>query len=151
MVLSMERMSIWISLGIAIVILCALVIFERLRSSRHTQTVRGANSLFVIMPYKYEGTWVFDDPAVGLKRERFIAGIDRMIDKVVADCSERGARISRHLRRVALSRLYSETRMAAERVRRELVLLRKVFHGGLALPSALQIFRGSAAPDLCQG
>src|SRR6266496_2516541 len=43
------------------------------------------NSLFVIAPYKYQGTWVFDDPAVGLSREPFIAGIDTMIDKAVAD------------------------------------------------------------------
>jgi hypothetical protein len=42
------------------------------------------NSLFVIAPYKSEGMWVFDDPAVGLSREPFIAGIDMMIDKVVA-------------------------------------------------------------------
>src|SRR6266550_2249033 len=42
------------------------------------------NSLFVIAPYKYEGIWVFDDPAVGLSKEPFIAGIDTMIDKVVA-------------------------------------------------------------------
>src|SRR5438046_10545153 len=42
------------------------------------------NSLFVIVPYKYEGMWVFDDPAVGLSKEPFIAGIDTMIDKVVA-------------------------------------------------------------------
>ena len=42
------------------------------------------NSLFVIAPYKYEGMWVFDDPAVGLSKEPFIAGIDMMIDKVVA-------------------------------------------------------------------
>jgi Family of unknown function (DUF6717) len=42
------------------------------------------NSLFVIGPYKYEGMWVFDDPAVGLSKEPFIAGIDMMIDKVVA-------------------------------------------------------------------
>jgi hypothetical protein len=42
------------------------------------------NSLFVIAPYKYEGMWVFDDPAVGLSKEPFIAGIDTMIDKVVA-------------------------------------------------------------------
>ena len=41
------------------------------------------NSLFVIAPYKYEGMWVFDDPAVGLSREPFIAGIDTMIDKFV--------------------------------------------------------------------
>jgi hypothetical protein len=85
MVPSMKKMSIWISLGTAIVILCALVIFAGLRSSEPTQTVSGVNSLFVIAPYKYEGMWVFDDPAVGLSKEPFIAGIDTMIDKVVAD------------------------------------------------------------------
>jgi len=42
------------------------------------------NSIFVIVPYKYHGSWVFDDPAVGLTREPFIAGIDTMIDKLVA-------------------------------------------------------------------
>ena len=42
------------------------------------------NSLFVIAPYKHEGLWVFDDPAVGLVKEPFIAGIDTMIDKMVA-------------------------------------------------------------------
>lgn len=85
MVLSMKKMSIWISLGIAIVILWALMIFARLRSSKPTQTVRGVNSLFIIAPYKYEGTWVFDDPGVGLSKEPFIAGIDTMIDQVVAN------------------------------------------------------------------
>ena len=30
------------------------------------------NVLFVIAPYKYEGMWVFDDPAAGLSREPFI-------------------------------------------------------------------------------
>ena len=43
------------------------------------------NVLLVIAPYKYQGTWVFDDPAVGLLREPFIAGIDTMIDQAVAD------------------------------------------------------------------
>jgi hypothetical protein len=42
------------------------------------------NALLAIAPYKYQGTWVFDDPAVGLSREPFIAGIDTMIDKAVA-------------------------------------------------------------------
>ena len=42
------------------------------------------NSIRVIAPYKYEGMWVFDDPAVGLSREPFIAGIDTMIDRLVA-------------------------------------------------------------------
>jgi Family of unknown function (DUF6717) len=38
------------------------------------------NSIFVIKPYKWEGLWVFDDPAVGLVREPFVGGADRMID-----------------------------------------------------------------------
>ena len=52
------------------------------------------NALLVIVPYKYQGTWVFDDPAVGLFREPFIAGIDTMIDKAVADIpnAEKGFR-----------------------------------------------------------
>ena len=47
-------------------------------------SVSQMNSLFVIAPYKHEGMWVFDDPAVGLSHEPFIAGIDTMIDKMVA-------------------------------------------------------------------
>ncbi|MFL6589681.1 MAG: DUF6717 family protein [Chthoniobacterales bacterium] len=47
-------------------------------------SVSQMNSLFVIAPYKHDGMWVFDDPAVGLSREPFIAGIDTMIDKMVA-------------------------------------------------------------------
>lgn len=56
--------------------------------------VRAVNALFVIAPYKYEGTWVFDDPAVGLTKEPFIAGIDSMIDKATANIpgAERGFR-----------------------------------------------------------
>ena len=33
-----------------------------------------ANSLMVISPYYDNGTWVFDDPRVGLVREPFVAG-----------------------------------------------------------------------------
>ncbi len=52
------------------------------------------NALLVIAPYKYQGTWVFDDPAVGLSREPFIAGIDTMIDQAVAEIpnAEKGFR-----------------------------------------------------------
>jgi len=42
------------------------------------------NAIGVIAPYKFEGMWVFDDPAVGLSREPFVAGIDVMIDHLVA-------------------------------------------------------------------
>ncbi len=52
------------------------------------------NSLMVIAPYKWNGMWVFDDPAVGLDKEPFIAGIDTMIDKMTASIpnAERGFR-----------------------------------------------------------
>ncbi len=48
-------------------------------------TEKRMNSLMVISPYKHQGMWVFDDPAVGLNKEPFIAGIDTMIDKMTAD------------------------------------------------------------------
>ena len=41
------------------------------------------NSLMVIAPYYYNGTWVFDDPAAGLRREPFVAGVPEMIDLLV--------------------------------------------------------------------
>jgi hypothetical protein len=52
------------------------------------------NALLVIAPYRYQGTWVFDDLAVGLLREPFVAGIDTMIDKAVANIpnAEKGFR-----------------------------------------------------------
>jgi hypothetical protein len=34
------------------------------------------NAISVLIPYKYEGLWVFDDPSVGLLREPFVCGID---------------------------------------------------------------------------
>jgi hypothetical protein len=44
-----------------------------------------ANAIMVIAPYWYNGTWVFDDPAVGLRREPFVAGVPAMIDLLVTD------------------------------------------------------------------
>lgn len=41
------------------------------------------NSLFVIAPYWYSGTWVFDDERVGLVREPFVSGVPDMIDHLV--------------------------------------------------------------------
>src|ERR1700731_5044514 len=56
-----------------------------LLSPAQNSSVGAMNALLVVAPYKYQGTWVFDDPAVGLSREPLIAGIDTMIDKAVAD------------------------------------------------------------------
>lgn len=47
-----------------------------------------SNALMVIAPYWFNGTWVFDDPAVGLKREPFVAGVPEMIDVLVADIDD---------------------------------------------------------------
>ena len=44
---------------------------------------RASNSIMILMPYRYAGTWVFDDPSVGLKREPFVAGIPEMVDEMV--------------------------------------------------------------------
>src|ERR1700737_738891 len=87
-----KRTSIWISL--ALVLVGGFALFAQLHSRSQTRPVGEMNSLFVIAPYKYEGIWVFDDPAVGLSREPFIAGIDTMIDKAVAKVpnAERGFR-----------------------------------------------------------
>ncbi|MBI1346981.1 hypothetical protein GC163_11905 [bacterium] len=43
------------------------------------------NAILVIAPYVDSGTWVFDDPAVGLRKEPFVAGIPEMIDELVKD------------------------------------------------------------------
>lgn len=63
-----------------------------LSSDAREVSVASSNSLMVIAPYRHNGMWVFDDPRVGLSREPFIAGIDKMIDKLVADIpnAERG-------------------------------------------------------------
>jgi len=68
-------------LGGLIVIAFSVALFLR----SHHQKQNDMNSLMVIVPYKYEGMWVFDDPAVGLNKEPFIAGIDTLIDKATAD------------------------------------------------------------------
>ena len=53
------------------------------------------NSIMVIAPYWYSGTWVFDDEAAGLKMEPFIQGIPDMINDLVKDIPEarRGFRL----------------------------------------------------------
>jgi hypothetical protein len=43
------------------------------------------NHIHVIAPYRQAATWVFDDPAVGLKGEAFVSGIPQMIDALVQD------------------------------------------------------------------
>ena len=71
-------------LAIAFVGIGLVVVFNLLRGQNRNET-NGMNTLMVIVPYKYEGLWVFDDAAVGLSKEPFIAGIDSLIDKATAN------------------------------------------------------------------
>ena len=73
------KSTIFVLGGLIVIALSAAL---SLRSYPHKQN--DMNSLMVIVPYKYEGMWVFDDPAVGLNKEPFIAGIDTLIDKATA-------------------------------------------------------------------
>lgn len=41
------------------------------------------NAMNAIHPYKADGLWVFDDPAVGLRQEPFVAGADLIIERMV--------------------------------------------------------------------
>ena len=51
--------------------------------------------MHVLMPYRHQGSWVFDDPDVGLNKEPFVCGIDDMIDRLVAGVptAEQGFRL----------------------------------------------------------
>jgi len=55
------------------------------------------------MPYRKYGTWIFDDPDVGLVREPFVLGIPEMIDVMVINIpnAENGFRMCFGLTRPA--------------------------------------------------
>jgi hypothetical protein len=42
------------------------------------------NSIFLITPYWNSGTWVFDDPSVGLVKEPFVAGVPEILNELVS-------------------------------------------------------------------
>jgi hypothetical protein len=58
------------------------VVFRRSGYFRCAPTCKRDHGHF---PYDYDGTWVFDDPRVGLVREPFVAGIPEMMDVLIAD------------------------------------------------------------------
>ena len=43
------------------------------------------NAINLIVPYRYQGMWVFDDARVGLDKEPFVSGADTMIDVLVRE------------------------------------------------------------------
>jgi hypothetical protein len=74
--------SIMFLIGLVVIVL--VVAFGLLRTENRKEN-DAMNALMVIVPYTFEGLWVFDDAAVGLSKEPFIAGIDTLIDKATAN------------------------------------------------------------------
>jgi len=44
-----------------------------------------SNAILVLAPYRHAGTWIFDDPRVGLFAEPFVSGVPEIIDKLIAE------------------------------------------------------------------
>ncbi len=57
------------------------------------------NAINLIVPYRYEGMWVFDDARVGLDKEPFVSGADTMIDVLVSEIpnAQKGFRLNAEL------------------------------------------------------
>lgn len=102
-----------------------------------------ANQIMAIAPYWLEdvGTWVFDDPAVGLCQEPFVSGVPEMIDYLVKDIPHARRRIPAIVLRGTLSRASEAFAPAARGVGRELVRQRRSADGRLALPGAVSLLR----------
>ncbi len=59
------------------------VVAEAAGYSSHAAPPRH-NQIKVIRPYRWEGIWVFDDPAVGLDKEALVAGMPELIEIATA-------------------------------------------------------------------
>jgi len=79
----------------ACLILAAVAVAWSYRLIPGTQPSARANAIMVIAPYRYQGTWVFDDASAGLVKEPFVAGVPEMIDVLVKDIpdAEKGFRL----------------------------------------------------------
>jgi hypothetical protein len=42
------------------------------------------NAIYMIKPYRWNGLWVFDDPAVELDKEPFVGGMPELIEDATA-------------------------------------------------------------------
>jgi hypothetical protein len=83
--LSSKQKTRWRSLAAAITVAAASVAVWQVTIRATQRGFPSANAIMVIAPYWYNGTWVFDDAAVGLRREPFVAGVPEMIDALVRD------------------------------------------------------------------
>jgi hypothetical protein len=109
------------------------------------------NSIGIIAPYKYEGIWVFDDPAVGLTREPFVAGIDTMIDQLVASIPNAATGFRLLFSATPFPRFYDQAGMATSRIRGQLVSLFAIWGRGVAVSGTFQVFRPGSKRAICAG
>ena len=93
----MKRLSkLWrVVLAVAVLLVVVGGIAHYAGLLRLIRPGRAGNEILVIAPYKYAGTWVIDDPSVGLSREPFVSGIPEMINELVKDIpdAEKGFRL----------------------------------------------------------
>jgi hypothetical protein len=84
------KKSLVVGLALVVVLVIAGILAQRWLAGSGS-----GNALMIIKPYRYAGTWVFDDANVGLSREPFVAGIPEMIDDMVKDIpdAENGFRL----------------------------------------------------------
>lgn len=71
-----------------LLILAAIIliaVLERVISAKKQERTHDEYAIMAIHPYRYDGMWVFDDEAVGLRQEPFISGADTVIDYLVMD------------------------------------------------------------------
>ena len=87
--MSDARKTRWLPLA-AFALVAVLAVGGTWAALNRTRETVGAssNAIMVIAPYRHAGTWVFDDPAAGLTREPFVAGVPEMIDVLVKDIPE---------------------------------------------------------------
>jgi hypothetical protein len=60
-------------------------LFAKESGAQNKPTGVNSNSILVLHPYKYYGTWVFDDDRTGLVREAFVSGIPEILEKCLED------------------------------------------------------------------
>jgi len=81
--MSCKRLVLLLLLGLVLIVPVATWRSGKIFLCR--DQVGGGNSIMVLAPYWYEGTWVFDDASRGLIREPFVAGVPEMIDEAVVN------------------------------------------------------------------
>ena len=84
---SVRRLAVAAAVAVALVM---LGVAWYLRTLAPPAPRMSANSIMVIAPYRFNGTWVFDDPMTGLVREPFVGGVPEMIDVLVAGIPNAG-------------------------------------------------------------